>query len=215
MTRQARTKSVGDQELLERVQTRIRKLYADGSITVRAGREYFATGARDRLTRLQQERSALWRKLGPAQVLGGVLYELRRQGKAYSFSPFVEWLELFLRATSHDATLLTGRYASRNRLMWLLWNFRHRAHIAVAKTEYQGRGSRVECPSCGDRHGSHRRRKDEQGWSRCPKCGEPTHRTVPEKLELRPFGKITKTGLMRRFRISRRNLDRLLRVPLP
>jgi hypothetical protein len=63
----------------------------------------------------------------------------------------------------------------------------------------------------------HRRPRDDRGLSYCRRCGERTHRSVPDATrfrELKP-ATITKVWLRRRFRVSRRTLDRILSIPLP
>lgn len=205
-----------DHEILDAIDKRIASLYRN-KIQVIDGRESKSASVAAELANLVAQRNALWSKLGPTQVLAGVVYQMRRDGKAYCFAPRRAWLGPFMRATNTTRPTFRGRLASRDLLLWLLWHFRDKALIQIGHVGHKVRGSRVDCPSCGLRHVYHRRPRDERGLSYCRRCGERTHRSVPDTpgfQELK-LATITKAWLRRRFRVSRRTLDRILSVPLP
>ncbi len=186
-------------------------MYQSGEITVVDGREYFSPGAKEELARLRSQRLVLWCKLGATQVFAGFVYEFHLNGTAYSFAPYAEWKDEFSKALSLDLLPTpTGPHVRRDHLLWWLWHFRHRARIEVGRAQHKVRGGLVECLGCGHRHRYVSRPRDEHGLSCCRKCGGRAHRAVPENIKLKPFGRISKAGLLRRFRVSKRRLDRIL-----
>lgn len=215
--KQGKSREVPDHELLERIQARIARMYQTGRIQVVDGREIITPEAKRERTCLEEQRDALELKLGPTQVLGGIVHHVRVHGKAYAIAPYAEWLDELLRATAitFNPRELIGTHPMRNRLVWLVWHFRDKAVIQVGATAHKVRGSLVECVECGYRHRYLGRPRDEHGISRCRRCSCLTYRTVPEEIAFRPFGKVTRSGLQRRFRLSKRYLDRVLAVPLP
>lgn len=217
-TRQSRTSTPSDRALLARISQRIANLYSSGAIQLvveNGTREVMTPEIGATLATLRAKRNVIENKLGPTRLPSGYVHELRLNGKAYVFEPYVAWREQFRRATSFGQPPSTRFRNRRDELVWLLWNLRHRAMIEVAETAHKVCGSLVECPRCGHQHPHHSRARDEHGFTRCRKCGEGTHRDVRERLDRKPFGRITKTGLLRRFRLSERNLDRVLAEPFP
>ncbi len=214
-SKQGKSRTVGDHDLLRRIEGRIAEIYQSGQIQVVDGREIKTPEAARELARLEEQRDAVERKLGPTQVLFGFVNQVHLRGKVYTLAAYRMWAAPFCRAIVADPPQFGGPSARRDRLLWLLWNFRDKAVIQVGATAHKVRGSLVECAECGYRHRYLSRPRNLHGFSSCRRCSALAYRIVPETIRYKPFGKITRIGLHRRFRISKRQLDRVLAVPLP
>lgn len=210
-----RTRTVTYEEQLENNRVRIARLYESGRIEVIDGREHFGPGAREEFDRLLEERNLLRSKVNPMVVPGFVGYEIHVNGVAYSFTPYAAWERLFMSAWTTTLPTPHGPHSTRDRLLWLMYHFRDRAIIQAGTTPRKVRGPFVECAACGFKHRYLSRPKNKSGLSVCRRCGDNRFRDISDQPILKPLEEITKTFLCRRFRVSRRVLDKVLAVPAP
>jgi hypothetical protein len=202
-----RDRVIPDCDVLQGIRERMAQLYESGRIRVVDGRECFAPGARDEMERLFQERHCIWKRLGSTRIHGGFDFQIKLNGVAYRFSPYMAWEMEFLKAFEAALPTPYGPHVARDRLLWLIWHFRHRAVIQVGKTPNKVRGPLGECTSCGYPH-----RVVPGGQHGCPRCHGVQYRDVSGQASLRPFGRVTKAGLRRRFKVSRYGLDCILAI---
>jgi hypothetical protein len=223
--RSGRTRTVSAAESLARTEQRIQAMYRDGRITVvtepsvvfrgvAASREVFKPRAEEERRSLREQVAIRQGKIGSTRIPSGVLHEIHYGKKVFSIVPYWAWVMDYLVASNSERSMYRGEQGKRDFLIWLLWHFRDTAILQFGDAPNRVRGQVVDCVQCGSRHPAHRRVEDERGRRHCRRCGALAFRPVEPKIEFRPLT-ITKTGLQRRFRISRRALQRILSAPVP
>ena len=87
--------------------------------------------------------------------------------------------------------------------------------IQRARLPNKVRGGMSVCVPCGHKHRT-LSRVDSDGRNRgCPQCGGRTHQQIQPKIRFTSFGRITQVELRRRFKVSERELRRILTATPP
>lgn len=204
-----RTRPLSDKELLARTEARFAALYSSGKIQVIAGREYAVrSSVFEEREKLIRELDALRRKLGPTRVGAGILWEIQRRGCVYRLAPYDAYTSDFYAVVNWQGPT-RGRHALRDRVVWLLWHFRDRAAVTIGRSSSKRRRPLKLCTSCGEQISSPRP-------FRCRACGGSTFTFKDIEVAGSRTPRITKVYLRQRFKLSRRELDRILAaVPTP
>ena len=215
VSKQGRTTAVNEEDLFLRIESRIAKLFASRRVRIEGRHEVGDAKTLGELKKLRDQRRALMIRLGPARVPLGVTHEIHHNGVSFRFAPFLEARELVQRLLRWAGPTIHGPTARRDRLLWMIWHFRRRAVIQRARLPTKVRGGLSVCAQCGHKHRT-LSRIDSDGRSRgCPRCGDRTHKRIQPKIEFLPFGRITQVELRRRFKVSERQLQRILHATPP
>ena len=215
VSRSSKTRSISTIQLSRRIEQRLCQLYKSGQIRAEKGQLIYSPGAAAERGKLLDQLRAVHRKLGDARVPSGFVYEIHVHRTVYSFCPYIFWLDGLLQATAQWLPRSRGPTAKRDRAVWYLWHFRSKADVQVGTKGSKSLQGWVDCESCGYRHSLRRRPRDERGISYCSRCGGQAHRRVPEQVVLKPIGRITKASLRRRFKLSIRQLDKIISISSP
>jgi hypothetical protein len=208
-------RNISPEEMLAENTAAINRLHDSKRIIYVDGREYCGPGAWEARERLVTERQVFKKKIGPARLLSGFDFEIHLNGVSYAFSPSVLHLAEFLAAFNFIGPTPHGPHSKRDRIVWLIWHSRNSGIIRVGKTPNKVRGPLVQCASCEYVHRYLGRPRDQSGVSTCRRCGAKAHRNIDSETIPSSFGRVSKAGLRRRFKLNRRYLDRILAVSPP
>jgi hypothetical protein len=225
VARQGKTTTVSDRAQYDRLSRRIGEMERSGRIRMQATYEHSDEPWSDRLVgmvpcgtpqdvaqyeHLRMSRVAAAKKIGPDRLPSGITVHLRMNDREYVISAYVSWASALL-SDSEARRQARGRPLTfRQRAIWCLWHYRKKAEITIAHLESKSAPFRRRCAECS--HGYLPIHRPDGALARrgCPKCGSPRFQSLAPRSVQRPFGRITKLELQRRFKLSARALERIL-----
>jgi hypothetical protein len=225
VVQQGTTSQVSEREQFDRVIRRIGDMERSGRITIQEIRERTDEPWSDRLIanvpcgtpehlaeyeRLQLLRIATEKRLGLDRLPSGIAVYFRVNDREYVVSPYMRWATTLL-CDSLTGLIARGRPMTfREKAIWFLWNYRDKAELAVARLESKNAPFRRRCAGCGRRYSPFVGEDNTVARRGCPTCGSPRFRSLAPRSVHRPFGRVTKRGLQRRFKVSERSLEWIL-----
>jgi hypothetical protein len=225
VARQGETTTVSDRAQYDRLSRRIGEMERSGRIRIQATYEHSDEPWSDRLvgmvpcgapedvarfTLLQEQRIAAAKKIGPDRLPSGAAIHWRMNNREYVISPYESWMGALL-CDSNAKLQARGRSLSyRARAIFFLWHYRDKAEITIARLESKSAPFRRRCADCSHRYLPIHRSDGALARRGCPKCGSPRFQALAPRSVQRPFGRITKLELQRRFKVSARALERIL-----
>ncbi len=228
VTRQAKTTTPTTNEQLSIVQKRIAEIVTSGRVREQWLHDpvtgkitgYVYVGEADSVARVNAEtaqRALLWQKLGPNRVSGWFPHHFRLNGRSYSIDPYVAWIHELLAVSSADLKVHERTLNLRDTVIWLLWHFRKKGVIYVGKLDSKIRGHLRECAQCQYRFNLRKTLNHPDSKPGCPKCGYLGSKEIePKVVVAKRIDRITKEWLCWRFKLSRRDIYRILSaVPTP
>jgi ribosomal protein S27E len=230
-TRAIESPALNDQQLWERLGSRIAHLLNSDRVkeSHRVGQlpdgktvwvPYLQRGAKGKeadiesFLNLRDMRRVVERKLGPTRLPGGMPTILHHNGIGYVVHPYQAWMHEYLPTFGCFPQVNGTWLKTRDTIVWYLWHYRKKAVVLTGPLSSKTRILTKECVKCGHRRAAFGRRRKVVQLLRCPKCGEGGFRDITPSVDARPFGRITRIGLRRRFHIREREMKWILSATL-